>query len=90
MSHKEKLEEVQRERYHQFSRNLRVKKSGSGYIICHKFTESHSSTCKHSKGNAKCSEKWCSKCFRKQDDFECKVHKDNSSHKRKAAKNSKI
>ena len=79
MSHKGKLEEVQRERDHHFFRNLRVKKtSGSGYQICREFTKTHCSTCKHGKANAKCAGKWCAKCCRKQDDVECKVHKDNS------------
>ena len=90
MSHKDKLEEVQRERDHHFSRNFRIiKTSGSGYQICREFTKNQCSTCKHGKSNSKCSGKSCYKCFIKQDDVDCKVHKDNSSHKREAAAISK-
>ena len=67
--HKDKLEGVRGERYHNFFCNLRVKKTSvNGYQIFREFTKTHCSTCKHVKSNAKCAGKWCDTCFTKKDD----------------------
>ena len=80
---------MQREIDHHFFRNLRIKKtSGNGYQILSGFTKlivHHASIAKHTQSVL------VSNVLNvaEKNDVECKVHKDNSSYKRKASAISK-